>query len=245
MCPVLPPLHTDTVGHANKYHDFHFSQKVWALPCVRYGERNVPREPELGWMMGSLSIKSVPQHGLAPVGTQIFQLKELLVNTKVENECRLCCIQGEDGAGTGMLISVAQSARSLTCSERGALASMYVECTTLQVWLLLSLRFWLHFSLQLLSYTLLTWALTKSQVLIVNLLLALSMLDVHSFRGRKLDGIWWLQDQRIVPCSVSSIWEEHHWAIPIISLGALKEGWCYWHALLGDVLGCLCPTHTF
>lgn len=34
-------------------------------------------------------------------------------------------------------------------------------------------------------------------------------------------------------CSVPSIWEEHHWAIPVISLGALS--WMLWRS--GDAVG--------
>ncbi|CAM4410794.1 unnamed protein product [Lepidochelys kempii] len=76
-------------------------------------------------------------------------------------------------------------------SVRETLAHVYLECARLQplFWLLtnLLLCFWLHFSPHLFIYAL---PITKSQDLLVNLLLALAKTAIYKTRERRLaDGV--------------------------------------------------------
>ncbi|CAM4686481.1 unnamed protein product [Caretta caretta] len=81
------------------------------------------------------------------------------------------------------------------CGVRETLAHVYLECARLQpLFQLLTnllLRFWLHFSRHLFIYALPICGLTKSQDLLVNLLLALAKTAIYKTRERRLsDGVF-------------------------------------------------------
>ncbi|CAM5141569.1 unnamed protein product [Natator depressus] len=80
------------------------------------------------------------------------------------------------------------------CVVREILAHVYLECARLQpLFQLLTsilLRFWLHFSPHLLIYALPVCGPTKSQDLLVSLLLALAKVAIYKIRVRRLaDGV--------------------------------------------------------
>lgn len=95
---------------------------------------------------------------------------------------------------------------------------------------------WLHFSL--------TWGPTKAQDLYCHPPPGSVSAGCLHLLGEGTWGLWCAQDEPVFPCSVPSIWEEPHWATPVMSLGALKEWRCCRYMLLRIVLDCLCPTHT-
>ncbi|CAM4414689.1 unnamed protein product [Caretta caretta] len=73
---------------------------------------------------------------------------------------------------------------------RETLAHVYLECARLQplfpLLLDIMLYFWLHFSPHLFIYALPIHGLTKSQDLLVNILLALAKMTINKTRERRL-----------------------------------------------------------
>ncbi|CAM5161493.1 unnamed protein product [Natator depressus] len=113
---------------------------------------------------------------------------------------------------------------------REILAHVYLECARLQplFWLLTNilLRFWLHFSPHLLIYALPVCGPTKSQDLLVNLLLALAKVAIYKTRVRRLaDGVSCDCGAYFRSSVRSRLRAEFLWAASTDSLEAFEEQW--------------------
>ncbi|CAM4591074.1 unnamed protein product [Lepidochelys kempii] len=116
------------------------------------------------------------------------------------------------------------------CGVRENLAHTYLECTRLQplFWLLqkLLLRFWLHFSSHLFLFAHPIHGPTKSQDLLINLLLALVKVSIYNTRRRMLDeGVLCYCGAYFCSSLVSRIWAEFYWAASAGSLDRFEEQW--------------------
>ncbi|CAM4712245.1 unnamed protein product [Caretta caretta] len=128
------------------------------------------------------------------------------------------------------------------CGVRKTLAQVYLECARLQpLFQLLTnllLCFWLHFSPHLFIYALPICSLTKSQDLLVNLLLALAKTAIYKTRERRLADAVSCDCRAIFRSSVRScIWAVFLWAASTDSLDAFEERWA-----LSEVLCSVSPS---
>ncbi|CAM4549132.1 unnamed protein product [Caretta caretta] len=122
------------------------------------------------------------------------------------------------------------------CGVRETLAQDYLECTRLQplFWLLTNilLHFWLHFSPHLLIYALTIHGPTKSQDLLVNLLLTLAKMAIYKTRERRsANGVSCDCGAYFRSSIHSCIQAEFLWAASTDSLDAFEEQWAL--SLLG------------
>ncbi|CAM5082274.1 unnamed protein product [Eretmochelys imbricata] len=128
------------------------------------------------------------------------------------------------------------------CNVRETLAHVYLECARLQpLFRLLTnilLRFWLHFFPHLFIYTLPICGPTKSQDLLVNLLLALAKTPIYKTREGRLANEASCDCRAVFRSSVHSrIRAEFLWAASTDSLDAFEERW-----VLSEVLCSVTPS---
>ncbi|CAM4717679.1 unnamed protein product [Lepidochelys kempii] len=128
------------------------------------------------------------------------------------------------------------------CNMRETLAHVYLECARLQplfrLLMNILLCFWLHFSPHLFIYTLPIYGPTKSQDLLVNLLLALAKTAIYKTREGRLANEASCDCRSIFRSSVHSrIQAEFLWAASTDSLNAFEERWA-----LSEVLCSVTPS---